>query len=197
MLTEVKETNVCLNQGKIAEAVRTIIEAIGEDPQREGLQDTPRRIAETYAEMFSGLGQDPRQALRLFCQESAEAGPVVIREIPFYSLCEHHFLPFYGKAHAGYIPNGTIVGLSKIPRLIDILARRPQVQERLTDEIADLLLEGLKADGVAVVVEAEHFCMTMRGIKAPGSRVITTAVRGPFAKGMVGRRELLDLVRGR
>jgi GTP cyclohydrolase I len=193
----VRQSVTGIDQERIARAVREILAAIGEDPEREGLLDTPRRIAETYAEMFSGIGQDPRQLLRLFHRDSQELGPVVVREIPFYSLCEHHLLPFYGQAHVGYVPNGAIVGLSKIPRLIDVLARRPQVQERLTDQIAALLQEGLSADGVAVVVEAEHFCMTMRGVKKPGSRVITTAVRGPFARGVASRRELLGLVQGR
>lgn len=185
-----------MDQEKIARAVRLILEAIGEDPQREGLLETPRRMAETYAEMLSGIGQDPRQLLRLFQRDSQELGPVVVREIPFSSLCEHHLLPFYGQAHVGYVPNGAIVGLSKIPRLIDVLARRPQVQERLTDQIAEMLQEGLSADGVAVVMEAEHFCMTVRGVRKPGSRVITAAVRGPFRRGVVDQRELLRLVQG-
>jgi GTP cyclohydrolase I len=175
--------------------VREIIDALGEDPQREGLADTPRRIADMYAELFAGLCQEPREVLVGGFSEAKE-DVVILRDIPFYSLCEHHFLPFFGSAHVGYIPNGRLVGISKIARALDILAKRPQVQERLTRQMADAILEALDADGVAVVLEAEHLCLSMRGARKPGSRMVTSAVRGPFAKGSVGRGELLALVQG-
>jgi len=184
-----------VDTGRIAAAVREIIDAIGEDPQREGLAGTPRRIADMYAELFAGLCQDPREVLGGGFSETKE-DVVILRDIPFYSLCEHHFLPFYGSAHVGYIPNGRLVGISKIARALDILAKRPQVQERLTRQMADAILEALDADGVAVVLRAEHLCLSMRGARKPGSRVVTSAVRGPFAKGNVGRGEFLALVHG-
>ncbi len=185
-----------MDRDRIAEAVRQIIEAIGEDPQREGLVDTPRRIAAMYAETFSGLDSDPLEILRGGFTEERE-DLVVLRDIPFYSLCEHHFLPFYGVAHVGYVPNGRLVGISKIGRALDILARRPQVQERLTRQLAESILEALDADGVGVVLEAEHLCMSMRGAHKPGTRVVTSAVRGPFRKGGLGRAEFLGLVQGK
>jgi GTP cyclohydrolase I len=184
-----------VDRGKIAAAVREIIDAIGEDSQREGLAGTPRRIADMYAELFAGLCQDPREVLGGGFSEAKE-DVVILRDIPFYSLCEHHFLPFYGSAHVGYIPNGRLVGISKIARALDILAKRPQVQERLTRQMADAILEALDADGVAVVLEAEHLCLNMRGARKPGSRVVTSAVRGSFAKGSVTRGEFLALVQG-
>jgi GTP cyclohydrolase IA len=180
---------------RIAAAVREIIDAIGEDPQREGLAGTPRRIAEMYGELFAGLCQDPREVLGGGFLEAKE-DVVILRDIPFYSLCEHHFLPFYGLAHVGYIPNGRLVGISKIARALDILAKRPQVQERLTRQMADAILEALDADGVAVVLRAEHMCLSMRGVRKPGSRVVTSAVRGSFAKGSVSQGEFLALVHG-
>ena len=175
--------------------MREIIEAVGEDPQREGLVDTPRRIADMYAELFAGLCHDPREVLAGGFSDVSE-DTVILRGIPFYSLCEHHFLPFFGSAHVGYIPNGRLAGISKIARALDMLAKRPQVQERLTRQVADAILEALDADGVAVVLEAEHLCLSMRGARKPGSRVVTSAVRGPFAKGSVGRGEFLALVQG-
>jgi GTP cyclohydrolase I len=184
-----------IDRGKIAAAVREIIDAIGEDPEREGLAETPRRIADMYGELFAGLCQDPREVLAGGFSDVSE-DVVILRDIPFYSLCEHHFLPFYGSAHVGYIPNGRLVGISKIARALDILAKRPQVQERLTRQMADALVEALGADGVAVVLEAEHFCLSMRGAQKPGTRVVTSAVRGPFAKGSVGRSEFLALIQG-
>jgi GTP cyclohydrolase I len=184
-----------VDTGRIAAAVREIIDAIGEDSEREGLAGTPRRIADMYAELFAGLCQDPREVLGGGFSEIKE-DVVILRDIPFYSLCEHHFLPFYGSAHVGYIPNGRLVGISKIARALDILAKRPQVQERLTRQMADAILEGLNADGVAVVLRAEHMCLSMRGVRKPGSRVVTSAVRGPFAKGSVSRGEFLALVHG-
>ena len=185
-----------VDQAAVREAVRRILEAIGEDPSREGLLDTPRRIAETYAELFSGLHQDPREVLSTGFQESHKE-MVILKNIPFYSLCEHHFLPFHGQAHVGYVPEGRIVGASKIARAIDILARRPQLQERLTSQIADSIMEGLAPDGVAVVIEAEHLCMTMRGVQKPGALLVTSAIRGGFRRRAVTRYEFLALVQGR
>ncbi len=187
------ETTV--DQAGVRDAVRRIIEAIGEDPSREGLLDTPRRIAEMYEELFTGLHQDPREVLSTSFQESHRE-MVILKNIPFYSLCEHHFLPFHGQAHVGYVPQGRIVGASKIARVVDILARRPQLQERLTGQVADAITEGLSPDGVAVVIEAEHLCMTMRGVQKPGTTLITSAIRGAFRRRAVTRSEFLALVRG-
>lgn len=184
-----------VDQAGVRDAVRRIIEAIGEDPSREGLLDTPRRIAEMYEELFTGLHQDPREVLSTSFQESHRE-MVILKNIPFYSLCEHHFLPFHGQAHVGYVPQGRIVGASKIARVVDILARRPQLQERLTGQVADAITEGLSPDGVAVVIEAEHLCMTMRGVQKPGTTLITSAIRGAFRRRAVTRSEFLTLVRG-
>jgi len=184
-----------VDQERIARAVREILEAIGEDPAREGLRETPRRIAEMYEELFAGLHQDPREVLTTGFQESHRE-MVILKNIPFYSLCEHHFLPFHGRAHVGYVPEGRIAGASKIARAVDILARRPQLQERLTGQIADAIMEGLSPDGVAVVIEAEHLCMTMRGVQKPGTTLVTSAIRGGFRRRAVTRAEFLALVRG-
>ena len=184
-----------VDQAVVRDAVRRILEAIGEDPDREGLLDTPRRIAEMYGELFAGLRQDPRDVLSAGFQESHRE-MVILKNIPFYSLCEHHFLPFHGQAHVGYVPQGRIVGASKIARVVDILARRPQMQERLTSQIADAIVEGLSPDGVAVIIEAEHLCMTMRGVQKPGTTLITSAIRGAFRRRAVTRSEFLALVRG-
>lgn len=175
--------------------MRRIIDAIGEDAGREGLLDTPRRIAEMYAELFAGLAQDPRDVLNTGFQESHRE-MVILKDIPFYSLCEHHFLPFHGSAHVGYVPEGRIVGASKIARAVDILARRPQLQERLTGQIADAVMDALSPDGVAVVIEAEHLCMTMRGVQKAGTKLVTSAIRGGFRRRAVTRSEFLALVRG-
>ena len=184
-----------VDQAGVRDAVRRIIEAIGEDPSREGLLDTPRRIAEMYEELFTGLHEDPREVLSTSFQESHRE-MIILKNIPFYSLCEHHFLPFHGQAHVGYVPQGRIVGASKIARVVDILARRPQLQERLTGQVADAITEGLSPDGVAVVIEAEHLCMTMRGVQKPGTTLITSAIRGAFRRRAVTRSEFLALVRG-
>ncbi len=184
-----------VDQAGVRDAVRRIIEAIGEDPGREGLLDTPRRIAEMYEELFTGLHEDPREVLSTSFQESHRE-MVILKNIPFYSLCEHHFLPFHGQAHVGYVPQGRIVGASKIARVVDILARRPQLQERLTGQVADAITEALSPDGVAVVIEAEHLCMTMRGVQKPGTTLITSAIRGAFRRRAVTRSEFLALVRG-
>jgi GTP cyclohydrolase I len=185
-----------IDQERIAAAVREIIAAIGEDAGREGLVETPRRIARLYAEMFSGLSEDPREVLSRSFEESHKE-MVILKNIPFYSLCEHHFLPFHGQAHVGYVPEGRIVGVSKIARAVDILARRPQMQERLTGQIADAIMEGLEPDGVAVVIEAEHLCLTMRGAQKPGALMVTSAIRGGFRRRGVTRSEFLALVQGR
>ena len=179
---------------RIQQAVQIIIEAIGEDQTREGLVETPRRIAEMYAEIFEGLTQDPREVLQVTFEEDNHQEMVILKDIPFYSMCEHHFLPFHGVAHIGYIPQGAIVGISKLARAVEILARRPQLQERLTGQIADVIMETLQAQGVGVVVEAQHLCMTMRGIKKPGSSVVTSANRGIFRSRMATRQEFLTLV---
>ncbi len=180
---------------RIEKAVLEIILAIGEDPNREGLRDTPRRIAEMYAELFEGLHQDPLEVLRVGFEEEEHQEMVILRDIPFYSMCEHHFLPFHGVAHIGYIPDKRIVGISKLARVVEILARRPQLQERLTGQIADVIMEGLQPKGVGVIIEAEHLCMTARGIKKPGSIVVTSANRGIFRSKLATRQEFLSLIR--
>ena len=183
-----------IDKERIAAAVREILYAIGEDPEREGLLDTPRRIADSYEEIFAGLTTDPRQLLKVGFEESHDE-MVVLRDIRFYSMCEHHFLPFHGVAHVSYVPRGRVVGISKIARLVDAVARRPQVQERLTCEIADTLMAVIEPEGVAVAMDAEHLCMTMRGIKKPGSRMVTSALRGTFSSQAVTRAEFLSLLR--
>jgi GTP cyclohydrolase IA len=184
-----------IDSQELRDAIREIILAIGEDPDREGLRETPRRVAEMFKELFSGLAVDPAEMLAVSFDEGHEE-MVILRDIPFYSMCEHHFLPFHGKAHVGYIPRGCVVGISKIARVLEAFAKRPQLQERLTSQIADTLMEKLDPDGVAVVVEAEHLCMTMRGVRKPGSSVVTSAVRGTFENSSVTRSEFLTLVRG-
>lgn len=185
-----------IDQERIQAAVREIIAAIGENPEREGLLETPRRIAQMYADLFAGLYEDPRAVLATGFEESHKE-MVVLKNIPFYSLCEHHFLPFHGQAHVGYVPEGRIVGVSKIARAIDILARRPQMQERLTSQIADAIMDGLQPDGAAVVIEAEHLCLSMRGAQKPGTVMVTSAIRGGFRRRGVTRSEFLSLVQGR
>ncbi len=183
---------------KIETAVLAIIEAIGDDPRREGLQGTPQRIAEMYAEVFSGLDMDAKAELTVGF-EVGHREMVILRDIPFHSMCEHHLLPFYGVAHVGYIPNkeGRVVGVSKLARVVEIFAKRPQLQERMTSQIADAILEAVQPDGVAVIIQAEHLCMTMRGIKKPGSNVITSATRGIFRTRAATRAEFLSLVQGK
>jgi GTP cyclohydrolase I len=183
------------DEARIKKAVREIIEAIGEDPAREGLRDTPQRVAEMYAELFQGMDKDPQQDLEVEF-ELGHQEMVVLKDIPFYSMCEHHLLPFFGVAHVGYIPNseGRIVGISKLARVVETIARRPQVQERMTTEIADAIFQGLKAKAVGVVIQAEHMCMIMRGIKKPGSAVITSALRGTFHSNAAQRAEFFSLI---
>jgi GTP cyclohydrolase I len=181
---------------RVRKAVQDLIEAIGEDPNREGLRDTPRRIDQMYAEVFAGLDIDPAEYLGVQFGEGHQE-MVILRDIPFYSICEHHFLPFHGVAHVGYIPDGRVVGISKIARVVEAYAKRPQLQERLTTQVADCIMDAVKPDGVAVVVEAEHLCMTMRGVRKPGSRMVTSAMRGGFRKESITRSEFLALVQGR
>lgn len=187
-----------VDEKAVERAIAQIIKAIGEDPSREGLVATPKRIAEMYSELFVGLDQDPTAELAVGFEEGHRE-MVILKDIPFYSMCEHHLLPFYGVAHVGYVPNskGRVVGASKLARVVEVLARRPQLQERLTTQIADTLMEGLHPDGVAVVLQAEHLCMTMRGIKKPGSNVVTSATRGLFRNRAATRAEFLSLVQGK
>ena len=181
----------------VEQAVRTILTAIGEDPDREGLRATPQRVARMMDELFSGVGLDAVDAIDTIfelpngeepdsdLEEGADGETVVFRDLPFFSTCEHHLLPFFGRAHVGYIPNGRIAGASKLVRALEVVARRPQVQERMTRELADAVYRSLQPDGVAVVLEAEHLCMSMRGVRKQGSMIVTTAVRGPFAGGII------------
>ena len=185
-----------VNKGRIRKAFTSIIEAVGENPSREGLEDTPRRIADMYADIFSGLDMDPKDALVVGFDEGHHE-MVILKDIPFYSMCEHHFLPFFGLAHVGYIPKGRIVGASKVARAVDILAKRPQLQERLTTQIAEAMVEALKPNGVAVVIEAEHMCMTMRGVRKPRSKIVTSAMRGIFRENPATRAEFMSLLQGR
>lgn len=186
-----------LDKEKIQTAVRMIIEAIGEDPDREGLRETPLRVARMYQEIFAGLEVDPSEAFSVLYSENHEE-LVLVKDIPFYSMCEHHLLPFLGKVHIGYIPRkGQVVGLSKLVRGVEILAKRPQLQERLTKQVADVIMSNLQALGVIVIIEAEHMCMSMRGVKKPGSHTITSAVRGVLHDDEALRAEALMLIKNR
>ena len=187
-----------IDEAEIERAVASIIKAIGEDPKREGLTGTPARVAEMYAELFMGLGVDPREELKVG-YELGHREMVVVRDIPFYSMCEHHLLPFYGTVHIGYIPNtnGRVVGLSKLARVVEIVASRPQIQERMTTEIADAIMDGLNPSGVGVVVQAEHMCMIMRGVKKAGSNIVTSALRGSFRTKPASRAEFFSLIQGK
>jgi GTP cyclohydrolase I len=183
-----------VDHARIAAAVREILLAVGEDPDREGLRDTPDRVARMYAEMFAGLHKDPASLLKKSFVEKYDE-MVLVKDITFDSMCEHHLLPFFGKAHIAYIPNGRIVGLSKLPRVVEMVARRPQVQERMTEEIADLVMNQLGAQGVGVVIEAAHTCMAIRGVRKPGSVCTTSAMRGIFRANLTTRSEFLSLIR--
>jgi GTP cyclohydrolase IA len=184
-----------VDHAKIREAVRMILEAVGEDPDREGLRDTPARVARMYEEVFAGLHKNPADELNTFFNEHHDE-LVLVRDIPFYSMCEHHLVPFFGVAHVAYIPSkGRVTGLSKLARLVETVARRPQLQERITNLIADAVVEKLDPLGVAVYVEAEHLCMAMRGVNKPGSRTVTTAVRGIYKEDAQARSEILALFR--
>jgi GTP cyclohydrolase IA len=180
---------------RIERAVRDILAAVGEDPDREGLRETPARVARMYAEVFAGLREDPSKLLqKTFTQKYDEM--VLVSDITFESMCEHHLLPFIGKAHVAYLPNGKIVGLSKLARVVEVVSRRPQVQERITETVADLIERELHPKGVAVVMEAEHFCMCMRGVRKPGSMTVTSAMRGSFKTNHSTRMELMSLIYG-
>ncbi len=184
-----------VDQARIQRAVREILLAVGEDPDREGLRETPARVARMYAELFAGLHLDPRRHLQKFFTERYDE-VVLVRDISFQSTCEHHLLPFLGKAHVAYLPGPRIIGLSKLARVVEEVARRPQVQERMTEQIANLLVEELQAKGVAVIIEAEHTCMTIRGVRKPGALCITSAMKGHFRTGSSTRAELMTLIYG-
>ncbi len=184
-----------VDEAAIRTAIASIIKAIGEDPEREGLLGTPERVAEMYAELFLGIDMDPKEELSVGFEEGHRE-MIVLKGIPFYSMCEHHLLPFYGVAHIGYVPNtdGRVVGVSKLARVVEIVARRLQLQERMTTQIADAIVDGIKPEGVAVVIQAEHLCMVMRGIKKPGSNVVTSAIRGLFQRKAASRAEFFSLI---
>jgi GTP cyclohydrolase I len=184
-----------VDRPRIERAVREILAAVGEDPNREGLRETPARVARMYAELFSGLHDDPRRHLRKFFTEKYDE-MVLVRDISFNSMCEHHMLPFTGVAHIGYVPSGKVVGLSKLARVVESVSHRPQVQERMTEEIANLLIEELDVKGVAVVIEATHSCMTIRGVRKPGSVCVTSAMKGIFRSNLSSRSEIMTLIYG-
>lgn len=192
-----KAIGVLLNRKKIEKGIRMILEGIGEDPERAGLKNTPQRIAEMYEEIFSGLETPTEEILKPIEGESHDE-MVLLKDIPFYSICEHHLLPFIGKAHVAYIPSGgKIVGLSELAKAVEIFAKRPQVQERLTTQLADMIMKKLKPKGAMVVIDAEHLCLSMRGLKKPGARIITSAVRGMFRTRESTREEMLALIKNR
>ncbi len=195
--TGLGESPACaaVDQPRIERAVREILAAVGDDPDREGLRETPARVARMYAELFSGLHVDPRIYLEKFFTEKYDE-VVLVRDISFCSICEHHLMPFMGKAHIGYMPAGKVIGLSKLARVVEAVARRPQVQERMTEAIADLLLAELSARGVAVVIEATHTCMTVRGVRKPGSLCVTSAMKGIFRSNLSTRSEVMQLIYG-
>jgi len=183
-----------MDRKKIEKAVREILKAVGENPERKDLRDTPKRVAKMYEEILGGMNKDPEKELEVFLEQNHDE-IVLVKDIPLYSLCEHHLLPFIGKAHVAYIPQGNrVTGLSKLARVVDILSRRLQVQERLTTQIADVIMKKLKPQGCMVVIEAEHLCMSMRGVKKSGTKTITSAVRGVFKKNQKTRMEALDLI---
>lgn len=186
-----------IDKPRIEAAVKELLEAIGEDSSREGLEETPRRVANMYEEIFRGLHEDPHQHLKMF-HETGHEELVIVRDIPLYSVCEHHLLPFVGKAHIAYIPkNGTVIGLSKFARIVECFAKRPQLQERLTAQIADFIMKEVSPLGVAVVIEAEHLCMTMRGARAAGSVTQTSALRGSMRSDAKSRSEVMTLLTGK
>ena len=187
--------NMTNNQEKLEQAIYQLLEALGENPEREGLIETPKRVAKMYQEMFSGLNEDPKdQFTAVFTENHDEV--VLVKDIPFYSMCEHHLVPFYGVAHVAYLPSdGRVTGLSKLARAVEVASKRPQLQERLNSQVADALEEALQPKGVFVMLEAEHMCMTMRGIKKPGSKTVTTVTRGIFKDNREERKEILSLIR--
>lgn len=183
-----------MDKSKIEDAVKLLLEGIGEDPDREGLRDTPSRIADMCGELFSGMGEIPQEHLsKTFSADNNDL--IMEKDITFYSLCEHHLLPFYGKVHIAYVPDGKVVGISKLARTVEVYARRPQIQEQLTAQIADAIMKYLKPSGAAVVIEAEHMCMTMRGVKKPGTKTVTMAVRGCMEDNTELRHTFLDFVK--
>jgi len=185
-----------LDKKKIERAIRLLLEAVGEDPEREGLKNTPRRVANFYEEALAGLKEDPAKILNVYYEKEEHEEIVLLKDIPIFSLCEHHLLPFFGKAHVAYIPKKErLVGLSKIARVVEIFSRRLQLQERLTKQIADAIMKAVNPLGVLVVIEAEHFCLTMRGIKKAGSQIVTSAIRGLFLKDAKARAEALSLIK--
>ncbi len=184
-----------MNQEKVEAAVYQLLEAIGENPEREGLLDTPKRVAKMYTEMFYGLSEDPKDQFTAVFSEGHEE-MILVKDIPFYSMCEHHLVPFYGVAHVAYLPSdGRVTGLSKLARAVEVAARRPQLQERLTAQVANALEEAMHPKGVFVMVEAEHMCMTMRGIKKPGSKTVTTVARGLYQEDGEARREVMAMIK--
>ncbi len=193
-MTIPEESRQNMDLPAIEDAVRTILKAVGEDPEREGVKETPVRVARMYAEIFSGIHRDINKDIKVFTEEGNDE-MILIGDIPFYSMCEHHLLPFHGKCHVVYIPNnGKILGLSKVARIVDTLSRKPQIQERLTSEIADTIENAVGAKAVCVVIEAEHLCMTMRGIRKPGSKTVTSAMRGGCRSDIRTRNEALALI---
>jgi GTP cyclohydrolase I len=188
------DTDKKIDQSRIEKAVREILEAIGEDPNREGLVKTPKRVAAMFAELFSGTHDDPSKHLKTFFTERYDE-IVILRDIPFHSMCEHHLMPFIGTANIAYLPDGKVVGVSKLARLVEGLSHRMQVQERLTTQVADMLMEHIKPKGVAVILKAQHTCMTIRGVKKPGSTMITSALRGIFKTNLASRTEILSLLK--
>jgi len=183
-----------IDSAKIEKAVGEILAAVGEDPSREGLANTPRRVAKMYTELLGGMQSDPKEHLKSVFREDYDE-VVLLKDIPFHSMCEHHMMPFIGKAHVAYLPDGQILGVSKLARVVDCFARRLQVQERLTVQVADFLMENLKPQGVAVVIEASHSCMTIRGVRKPGATMVTSALRGIFIRDPKSRSEVLGLMR--
>lgn len=184
-----------MDKKKIEKSIRMLLEAIGENPDRQDLKETPRRVAEMYEEILSGIKQDPRAALEVILDQKHDE-IVLLKGVPLYSVCEHHLLPFFGQAHIAYIPKASrVTGLSKLARVVDILAKRPQVQERLTTQIADIVMQKLKPRGVMVVIEAEHLCLSMRGVKKPGTVTVTSAVRGVFKDNAKTRAETLSFIK--
>ena len=189
------DKNDTVDLATIEKAVRDILVAVGENPDREGLADTPARVARMYAELFSGLPQNPARHLAVHFTEQYDE-MVILRDISFHSMCEHHLLPFMGRAHLAYLPRGKVVGVSKLARVVEEIARRPQVQERLTSQIADILMDKLDARGAGVIIEAEHTCMTIRGIRKPGAMMVTSAMRGLFKSNVATRNEAINLLTG-
>ncbi|MHC4624773.1 MAG: GTP cyclohydrolase I FolE [Planctomycetota bacterium] len=185
--------NAKVDTERIEKAVRDILSAVGEDVKREGIKDTPQRVAKMYAELLGGMQEDPKRHLKKVFSENYDE-IVLLRDIPFFSICEHHLMPFIGTAHVAYLPAGSVLGVSKLARVVDCFARRLQVQERLTDQIAEFIMESLKPRGVAVVLEASHSCMTIRGIKKPGSVMVTSSLRGIFRRDPKSRSEIMSLM---